>query len=96
MGSRMPRIGRHIVRACDGMDSERTQRKRDAGLQYARDTEDRTGIGENGGGGRGLRGGVSRDGTVECDLTRKHPVTQAPRVCQRHRRQRGGKRKGVD
>ena len=51
MGSRMPRIGRPIVRVCDGMDSERTQRKRDAGLQYARDTEDRTGIGENGAAG---------------------------------------------
>jgi phosphoribosylformimino-5-aminoimidazole carboxamide ribonucleotide (ProFAR) isomerase len=28
----MPRIRRHIARACDGMDSERTQRKRDAAL----------------------------------------------------------------
>jgi len=51
MGSRMPRIGRRIVRACDGRDSERTQRKREAGFPHERDTEDRTGIGENGAAG---------------------------------------------
>jgi hypothetical protein len=55
----MPRIRRHIARACDGMDSERTLRKRDAGLQYQRDAEDRTGIGGNGG-VRRLGDGVSR------------------------------------
>ena len=61
MGSRMPRIRRHIARACDGMDSERTQPKRDAGLQYQRETEDRTGIGEKGG---GLAPGIQASGVA--------------------------------
>src|SRR5207249_5513689 len=42
----------------------------------------RTVLGSAGmGGGRRLRGGVSRR-HGRSDLTRKHPVTQAPRVCQ--------------
>jgi hypothetical protein len=48
------------------MDSERTQRKRDAGLQYQRDTEDRTGIGGNDG-GRRFDDDLS---TARSDLTR--------------------------